>query len=131
MFGGFRALPYASVLAQVNDLDDKEYNTLPPQPPRRKPPTPKKQKHSSQKDNPLKPKASSDNGSNSGQRKEGQLSDKAHHIQSKTADHTPEDANVWADIMKLAGTKRNNEIADGFCTWLNKNFDSGIHQVIF
>ena len=95
------------------------------------PPHPKSRKHSSQKDNPPETQGSSDTASTSGERKQGQLSDKAHHIQSKTADHTPEDANVWADIMKLAGTKRNNEIADGFCMWLNKNFDSGIHQVIF
>ena len=58
VFGGFRALPYASVLAQVNDLDDKEYNTLPPQPPRRKaPPHPKNRNTVPKRTTPLKPKA--------------------------------------------------------------------------
>ena len=31
--------------------------------------------------------------------------------------------------MKLPGTKRNNDIADGYVAWLNKNYDCGIHEV--
>ena len=56
-------------------------------------------------------------------------SDKAQHILSMEPDHTPEDPNVWAEIMKLPGTRRNNQIADGYVNWLNKNFDAGIHEV--
>ena len=44
LFGGFRAIPYATVLAQVNNLDDDVFNKLPPQPTKRKPPSPNKQK---------------------------------------------------------------------------------------
>ena len=45
LFGGFRVIPYMTVLSQVNDLDDKVFNTLLAQPLKKKTSTsPGKQK---------------------------------------------------------------------------------------
>ena len=117
------------MLAQVNNLDDKEFNTLPPQPPPRKKGTsPGKQKEKP-KEPEGQPSAPTPSTSSTPGSQESQKSDKAQHIEAITPDHTPEEPNVWCDIMKLHGTRRNNQIADGYCQWLNKNYDSGIHEV--
>ena len=57
-------------------------------------------------------------------------SEKAQFIETLIPDNTPEEPNVWCEIMKLTGTKRNNQISDGYCQWLNKNYESGIHEVL-
>ena len=105
---------------------------MPPQPPPKKKGTsPGKQKEKP-KQTEGQPSTSTSSGtpstSTSGSQ-ESQKSDKAQHIEAITPDHTPEEPNVWCDIMKLPGTRRNNQIADGYCQWLNKNYDSGIHEV--
>ena len=117
-------MPYATVLAQVNDLDDAVFNQLPPQPPKKKTTSPSKQKQKEKLG-----EGSGEPSSTSKQSDQPQRSEKAQHILGTQQDHTPEEANVWADIMKLPGTKRNNDIADGYVAWLNKNYDSGIHEV--
>ena len=135
-FGGFRAVPYPTVLAQVMDLDDKLFNTLPHQPPKKKTGSPgkDKSKESSKTGSPGKDKSKEgavhgQSSSSVQQASFSEKSDKAQHILSIQPDHTPEDPNVWAEIMKLPGTRRNNQIADGYVNWLNKNFDAGIHEV--
>ena len=116
VFGGFRAIPYPTVLSQVHNLDEREFNTLPLQPPpKKKAPTATKKSSSAAP----QPVASGSDTSTTTPRT-SQLSDKALYIQSLQPDHTPEDPNTWCEIMKLSGTVRNNQIADGYCLWLNK-----------
>ena len=108
-----------TVLSQVNQLDDTVFNTLPAQPPKKKTGSPSKQKG---------------NGSGQSSSKQPpdpqvlQKSDKAQFIE-RHSDHTPEEPGVWTDMMKLPGTKRSNQISEGFVQWLTKNYDCVIHEV--
>ena len=106
-----------TVLSQVNDLDDQVFNTLPPQPAKKKDGSPSKQKQggSGEKSGQAQPQVS-------------EKSDKALFIEAHQ-DHTPEQAGVWAEIMKLPGTKRSNQVADGYVQWLSKNYNCIIHEV--
>lgn len=123
LFGGFRVIPYMTVLSQVNDLDDQVFNTLPAQPPKKKTST-----------SPGKQKTKETGGEKAGQSSSSvqveppQKSDKAQYIESQQ-DHTPEASGVWTDMMKLPGTRRSNQVAEGFVSWLNKNYDCVIHEV--
>ena len=121
-FGGFRRYPYPTVLSQVHNLDEREFNTLPLQPPPKRRPQQSSSAAPQQLHQGLAPQLQP--------LRTSQLSDKALYIQSLQPDHTPEDPNTWCEIMKLSGTVRNNQIADGYCLWLNRNYDSGIHEVI-
>ena len=93
--GGFRAVPYATVLAQVNHLDDAVFKQLPPQPPKKKAGSPSKQKQKEKLG-----EGSGESSSTSKQSEQPQRSEKAQHILGTQEDHTPEEANVWAYIMR-------------------------------
>ena len=116
----------------MNNLDDDVFNKLPPQPPKRKPRSPNKQKGKTPpEDEPPTTSGATASSHPSTSVTSQDKSEKALFLENLVPDHTPEEPNVWCDIMKLAGTKRNNQIADGFCQWLNKNYDSGIHEVLY
>lgn len=123
LFGGFKFVPYMTALGQVNNLDDQAFNQLPPQPPKRKAPSPNKGKPKDKP--PSQPEPSTGATSTSSL---PEVSDKALHIAS-LQDHSPEEPGVWTEIMKLPGTKRTNQMVDGFVSWISKNYDAGIHEV--
>ena len=76
VFGGFRAIPYPTVLSQVHNLDEREFNTLPLQPPpKKKAPTATK-KSSSAAPQPV----ASGSGTSTTTPRTSQLSDKALYI---------------------------------------------------
>ena len=108
-----------TVLSQVNDLDDQVFNTLPPQPAKKKNGSPSKQKQGEKAGQSSKQQA---------QPQMSEKSDKAQFIEAHQ-DHTPQDPGVWAEIMKLPGTKRSNQVADGYVQWLSKNYNCVIHEV--
>ena len=119
-FGGFRFVPYSSVLALVNDLDDRVYNTLPPQP---------KPKPQAQKGKPSAKKTASQAPvvSGSGTSEEPvpriQLSD------TPPDDNPLQEPNVWCSILKLEGRVHQNNVAEGMENWLKKNIDSSLFEV--
>ena len=97
-FGGFRSVPYATVNAIVDKLDDKIYNTLPPQPPvssTSKSPkngvcrkTPKPSKNRAQQTS-----QATGGGAASKEASKDQISDTPPH------DNPIEEPNIWCDIM--------------------------------
>ena len=127
-FGGFQSVPYATVNAIVDKLDDKIYNTLPPQPPLSS--TSKSPKNGGRKT--LKPSknAAQQTSQATGGGAASKEASKDHISDTPPHDNPIEEPNIWCDIMKLEGKKHSNLVADGFVNWLRKTIDSIVHEVL-
>ena len=103
----------------VNNLDDQLYNTFPKQP---------YPKPSSKGTKPKPPPKTTDvpapkPSSSSGATPKTTLSD------VPPDDNPIEEANIWAEILKLEGRQWENKVAEGFQTWLKKSIDSSLYEV--